>query len=407
MTLTTEEQRKLEDKAVETLGRSVNLPGFRPGKAPADMVRSKLKPEAIVEEVIRLVIPDAVREITAKHTLNPVMPPHVQVDSAHPLALTVIFVEKPAVKVKGAKSIAIPKEAVKVDEKDVQRMVDYVLEQHRTVTEVARAAKEGDEVTLDFSGTDQAGNVIPGTESTGYTVRIGSKTLIPGFEEQLIGLAPDGEKKFTVTFPANYHAEHLRGKPATFSVKMTRVAEVAVPTLTDEFATKELRAESAEAFRSRVSESMRAQEERLNRQKQEEKLLQMIVDATEADLPDELIDREAGQIGQEFLRQLADQQITLDQWLKETGRTREALDAELRTEATRRLKLRYGLEEIIRQREITVNPAEMVQAVEELLQNVPEAERETARADYREGSRAYDELKWRTQVTKFLEQTLQ
>lgn len=406
VTLTEEERKQAEDKAVQELGKSVNIQGFRPGKAPADMVRSKIKPEAILEEVIRATVPSAVKEITDKHTLQPVIPPSVNVETVEPLVLTITFVEKPQVKVKGGRSIAVPKEAIKVDEKDVQRTVDYVLEQHRTTKAVERAAKEGDEVTMDFSGTDEAGVVIPGTESTGYRVRIGSKSLIPGFEEQLVGLETNGEKKFTVTFPDNYHAEHLQGKPATFSVKVTKVEEVVLPELTDEFAKNELRADSAADFRKRVEDSMRQQEERLNRQKQEEKLLQLIIDATEVDLAEELVDREANQIGGELMQQLQDQNMSLDDWLTETSRTRQSLDEELRKEATRRLKLRYGLETVITEREITVTPEEVQQALDELLEDVPENERAEAKAQYAEGTRAYEDLKWRRTVMKFLEEAL-
>lgn len=405
-TLTPEEHSQAQEAAVRTLGQSVNLPGFRPGKAPADMVKGRLKPEAILEEVIRSVVPTAVKQITDAHTLAPVIPPHVTVETVDPLVLTITFVEKPQVKVKGAKALSVPKEAVKVDEKDVQRTVDYVLEQHRTTQTVDRAAQQGDEVTMDFSGTDEAGTVIPGTESTGYRVRIGSQTLIPGFEEQLVGLGANGEKKFTVTFPENYHAEHLRGKPATFSVKVTKVEEVILPELTDAFAKQELRADSAADFRKRVEDSMRQQEERLNRQKQEEKLLQMIIDATEVDLAEELVDREANQIGGELMQQLQEQNMSLDDWLTETQRTRQSFDEELRKEATRRLTLRYGLEAVIAERGITVTPEEVQQAVQELLQDVPENERTDAAAQYTPGSRAYEELTWRRTVMKFLEEAL-
>ncbi|MDB4979016.1 MAG: trigger factor [Candidatus Peribacteria bacterium] len=403
---TPEETLKAEEKAVQQMGAQVTVPGFRPGKAPADKLREKLKPEAILEEVVRILVSESLGTISSTHTLRPIIAPNVEIESAKPLKVKVTFIEKPEVTIKGLEKIKIEKTEPKVDDKDVKRMTDYILEQHKKMAEVDRPAAEGDQVTMDFYGVDENKNEIEGTRSSGYQVRIGSKTLIPGFEEELKGLKKGDEKSFQITFPEKYHAEHLRGKPATFTVNMTKVESVDLPELTDAFAKEHLHTESADEFKKSIEKSMREQEEGLDRQKREEKLLDALVAATEVDLADELVEREAQSILVDLDDQLKKQGQTLEQWMEQTERKPEEMQKELLEQGTRRLKLRFGMEKALEMKNIEVTDDEMKTLIDSVLSSSPENERGKLAARYTPGNNEYEEVKWRRKVEKFMDEML-
>ncbi|MBU1911518.1 trigger factor, partial [Patescibacteria group bacterium] len=230
---TKEQTKPAEEAALKKLAGSVNIEGFRPGKAPAEMLKEKVSPDQLLEETIRELLPDTIKKLTGESEIKPIIPPKVEAESRDPLTLKITFVEHPEVTVKGANKIKVEKKETKVDDKDVEKMIDYVLEQHIKTTKISRAAKEGDRITMNFKGEDSEGKEIEGTETTGHQVIIGSKSLIPGFEEELVGLKEKGKKTFSINFPKKYHAEHLQGKPVTFHVTVTNVEEVEKPKLTD------------------------------------------------------------------------------------------------------------------------------------------------------------------------------
>lgn len=200
VTFTDDEAAAAEQKALQKLGENIRIEGFRPGKAPADLLRQKIDPTQLSEEAVHSLLPGVFSAILKEHSLHPIIPPKVDLTSRAPLTLVLTFVEKPEVKVKGADKIRIAKKDLAVEEKDVARMTDYLRNQYRTRTPADRPAKDGDELTVDFVG-HLDGKEAEGTRATGYTLTLGSKSLIPGFEEGLIGMKKSEQKTFNVTFP--------------------------------------------------------------------------------------------------------------------------------------------------------------------------------------------------------------
>ncbi len=396
---TAEESKAAEDKAVEQMSQQVNIQGFRPGKAPTELVRPRLKNEAVLDETIRTLLPDSIANLGKEHDLKPIMAPMIEVESVSPIKVKLTFIEKPTAMIKNIDKIKVEKKEPKVDEKDVQRMVDYLLDQHKVLTETDRAAIEGDQVTMDFVGVDEHKNEIPGTRSSGYQAVIGSKTLIPGFEEELKGLVKDQEKSFSITFPEKYHAEHLRGKPATFSVKVTKIEEVQKPQLTDELAKEKFQAESAADFRSKITDSMRQQEEGVAQQKREEEMFDALAKATTVDLADELIEQEARAILLDLRDRLQQQGASIEDWLKQTQRDAESLQKEMRDQAKRRLTLRFGLEKALEEKKIEVTDDD----VQQLIATLPEHDRTHVKGP---GTEEFEQLRWRKKVEKFVEMML-
>ena len=406
VTFTEAEVGPAEKQALEHLGADVKLEGFRPGKAPADLVRSKVDAGALMEETIRNLLPQTFERLVKDNDIKTIAPPKIEVVSQLPLKVKIIFVEKPEVKIKGMNKIKIEKKESKVDEKDIQQMIDYILKKHQQTKEVDRAAGEGDQVTMDFWGESEDKKEIPEIRATDYKVIIGSKTLLPGFEDNLNGMKKGNEKAFELTFPEKYQAEHLQGKPVTFHVTIKSIEEVTLPKLTDEFVKKELQAESEDDFRKKVKEGMQKQEEEVERKRRENLLMEELRKATIVDLAPELIEDEAHALIEELGQQLSQQNLTMAQWIEKSGKKTEEIEKEMRDRGEKRLTLRLGIQKIMEEKEIDVSDEEMAGIVGELLAPLPESERSKVNPAYEKGQQAYEQLKWQKKVEKIIDSFL-
>ncbi len=401
VTFTMEETLAAEGKTIARVGQSVRIDGFRPGKAPAEEVRKRVPAEALLEETVRDVLPGVFQTLFGSNKVSPVIPPKVDVQQKAPLTIVVIATERPEVKVKGAEKIKIAKKEPSFDEKDVTRMLDYLQSQYRTFTPADRAAKSGDQVTLDFVGTDKEGKEVGGTRATDYQVVLGSESLIPGFEKNLEGLAKGDQKSFTLTFPKDYHAEQLRDKPVTFAVTIKAIAEVHTPAMTDAFVKEHSLGESLEDLKKKIRESMRAQEEQSDRQRRENELFDAILKATTIDLGDEILSHEERQMFAEIERQLTESNQSFEEWMKRTKRTPESLQKELRDEAKKRLTLRFAIEQLLKDKQIEVSDDEVQKSLTEIQASMPEKRPAPAK-----GSEEFEELRWRKRVEKLVETML-
>lgn len=396
-----------QEKALRQLGKDTRIKGFRPGKAPVEMLRQQIDAGDLLQETIRALLPSIIEQLMSEHGLKPIIPPKVEAQSRTPLTLTVTFVEQPDVALKGISKIKIAKREPKLEEKDIEQMIDFVLSKHRKTTPVDRAAQEGDQVTMSFKGTTEQGTDIPEITEEDYQVIIGSSTLLPGFEQQLTGLKALEEKSFTLTFPEKHDAEQLRGKPVTFRVKVKQVAQVEKPALTDAFAKQQLGAPSAEAFRTRMKQSMLEQEQHILRRRQEEELFDAIRGATIVELAPELVEEETRAIVQEIDRSLQQRGKTFDDWLKQQPKKPDEVRRDLAEQARKRLRLRLGMSKLIEERAVDITDEEMQQAIDQLLARLPEKDHEQLRQAYVKGQHAYEQLKWQKKVEKVMNGFLQ
>lgn len=406
LVLSTEEIASGEKAALHELGKSVKLEGFRPGHVPPEVLKEKIEPGALLEETVRAVLPQVLPPVLKEHSVKPIIPPKVELESREPFTLRITFVEQPEVTLKGADKITIEKTPLKTDAADVQKMIDYVMSQHRTATEVDRAARKKDQVMIDFWGADAAGQPIEKIKSEGYSVIIGSSSLIPGFEEELIGLKKGEKKSFTLTFPKEYHAEEMRGKPVTFWVTVQKVEELKNPELTDSFVKEHFEAPSVEEFKSRIEQSLKMEEERAERGRREQQLLEAIRKATHVDLPDELIDEEAHQLLLSIEEQLKEQNLTIKDWLERTKKTPEQVRDDMRRQATDRITLRLGVQKLIGEKQITVSDEDMKTLTSLMVAQTPEADRARRTKELQPGTDAHEQLRWQRTVEKLMEQML-
>ena len=402
VTVAADEVKKAEDAAIAKLGGSVTIPGFRPGKAPADQVRGKINSDQLLEETVRSLLPTILEQILKEQKVQPIIPPKIEVQSVSPLTLALTFVERPEVKMKKVDMSQLKKTEPKFDEKDIDRMVQYLLSQYRTFEQVERAATDTDQVTMDFVGTDKEGKEIQGTRATGYKVIIGSKTLLPGFEDALLGMKKGEKKSFDLVFPDKYHAEQLQGKPVTFTVDVKGVEKVITPTLTPEFVKEKGLGDSPEDMRTRIAASMKEEEERMDRQRHEQKLFEAIRAATQIEIPPELIETELRTLIEDLQTQLEQQKTMMQEWMQRTKRTPESVEKELREEATKRITLRFGVQKLLEDDKIELTPDDIKAAIDQRLADVPQDQRIEAASYFGEGGEGHEEVKWAKRVEKLV-----
>lgn len=406
VTFTEAEIAPAEQKAMHELSRDIEIEGFRKGTAPMEMVKDKVNPQKLFEMTVHNVLPSAFEKLIKEHDLKPVIHPRVEAVTRDPLTVKIIFVEKPEVKLKGIDKITIEKKEPKVDDKDMAKMIDYIIEQHKQVTDVDRAAKEGDKITMDFWGSDESNKEIEGIRTENHEVEIGSKTLIPGFEDELKGLKKGEQKSFTITFPEKYHAEQLQNKPVTFHVTIKNIQEISRPELTDEFVKKELNADSVATFKKEIEESMKKQEQTMEDQRRERVLMEEIGKCTTVELAEELIDEETRQMVGEFDQQLKQQGMDLEQWMKQSGKKAEEVMEDMKKQAEQRLTLRLGMQQLVEEKSIDVTDEEMDQVVESFLSQANPEQRQQVEPAYQKGAQAYEQLKWQQKVEKALKTML-
>src|SRR3989344_3391302 len=400
-----EESAAAEKRALEALSNSMNLPGFRPGKAPADMVKAKADPEALLEETVRVLLPDVMKAAIEEHKILPIIPPAAAIEKTDPLTMVLTLVERPKVSVKEGK-INVEKKETKIEEKDIDRMIDSLMTEHQIATAVERAAKHGDRLMLDVRGAGDKGTLTPGSEMKDRPVGIGSKALIPGFEDQLVGLKTDDKKSFPLKFPEKYHAEHLAGTPVTFHVDVKTIEEVKSPELTDTFVKEKFQLENAKALRDRIQSGMADQENRIEQQRREGALFEAILKATSVDLAEELIEDEFRVLLQDFAGTLKEQSMTLEQWMKKSGKTPEDLEKDLRKRGTDRLTLRMGIQQLMEDKKIEVSDEDMHKAIQELVSQFDAEKRLEIAPMCAKGQRNYEQMKWQLMVEKLMTELL-
>ncbi|MAE68419.1 MAG: trigger factor [Candidatus Peribacteraceae bacterium] len=403
VTFTEAEIAPAEEKALHELSRDIELPGFRKGNVPMDQAKEKIDPQKLFEATVHHILPPAFEKLIKEQDIKPIIHPQVEAVTREPLTLKIVFIEKPEVSLKGVNKIKIEKKNPEVDEKELQKMIDFVLDKNKQNTEVDREAKQGDMITMNFYGTGEDKKEIEGIRTEGHQVEIGSKVLIPGFEDNLKGVKKGEEKEFTLTFPEKYHAEQLQNKPVTFHVTVVKVEEVLRPELTDEFAKKELQAESVEDFKKQVKESMQQQEVTMESQRRERLLMEELTKCTKVELAAELIDEETRQMVGEFEQQLGQQGMNMEQWMQASGKKPEEVLTDMKAQAEQRLTLRLGMQQLVEEKDIDVTDEEMDQIVEGFLGQATPEQRKEVESAYQKGAQAYEQLKWQKKVEKALE----
>ncbi len=352
------------------LASTVKIPGFRPGKAPKNIVEKEIGSERFEAEILDIVLPQSYYDAVIGEKLEVVGSPEVKVLKFVPtdgLSYEATVEIMPEIKLPDLTKIQIKRQAVKVTEKEIQEVIDDLAKQLATPTKVERAAKLGDKVEIDFEGFID-GVPFEGGKSQNHPLVLGSGNFIPGFEEQVVGMKADEEKDIEVSFPADYHAENLKGKKATFRVKLHFVEEIILPEMTDEFAAKVGPFKDMEGLKTDIEKQLIFTKELQERRRVEDEILGALVEKTKFTAPSSLVEQEQHRMLHEAESNLAQQGIGLAQYLEITKKTQEEIEAEMAPEAEKRVKVGIILTNIAKVGNYTASEKEIDESIKRKLE---------------------------------------
>jgi trigger factor len=359
-------ERKL-DRAARQLGSEIRMPGFRKGKVPAQLVMQRFGREAVFEQAMRESLPEWYERAILDSGVSPVGEPELDLSEVpgegEPLSFTIEISVRPRAKLGEYKGIEVPRYEPELPEGAVESELERMRSSHASLQPVERAAREGDHLLVDFAG-EVDGDEFEGGKASDYLLELGSDSLIEGFEEGLLGASAGEQRTVEVTFPEDYHAEHLAGKPARFHVSVKEVRERRLPELDDDFAADnsdfdtlgELRAD----IEQRVSHAIEHQIEDAYR----DAVLRTVTEGAEIELPDALIEARAIEVWERIERRLQAQGMEPATYLQMQGKEREEAIADVRGDAEQGLRREAVLEAVAEVEDIEVGEEELLEALQ-------------------------------------------
>ncbi|ASB61909.1 trigger factor [Bacillus sp. A053] len=351
------------DDAFKKVVKQVSIPGFRKGKIPRGLFEQRFGVEALYQDALDILLPVEYPKAVEEAGIEPVDRPEIDVEKiekGESLIFTAKVTVKPEVKLGDYKGLGVEKDDTTVTDEDVQNELKALQErQAELVVKEEGAVEEGNTVVLDFEGFVD-GEAFEGGKAENYSLEVGSGSFIPGFEDQLVGLEAGAEKDVEVTFPEEYHAEDLAGKPAVFKVKIHEIKAKELPELDDEFAKDideevETLAELTEKTKKRLEE---AKENEADAKLREELVLKASENA-EIDVPQAMVDTELDRMLKEFEQRLQMQGMNLELYTQFSGQDEAALKEQMKEDAEKRVKSNLTLEAIAKAENLEVSDEEV------------------------------------------------
>ena len=359
-----EEWANAQDKAFVKRNKNAKIDGFRPGHAPKDVFLKHYGKESLYFDAADSLLQTAYSRALEDSKLVPVVEPKVEVKSIDETGVEFVFtiITKPEVNIKKYKGLNVKKDDVNVSSEEIEHEMSHLLERYSELLVKENGTVEnGDTAVIDFEGFKD-GVAFEGGKGENYSLELGSGSFIPGFEEQLIGMAPNEEKTIEVTFPEDYGHEDLKGAKATFKVKVHEIKEKKLPEFNQEFF-DDLAMEgvnSKETLEKSIEESLKAHKETDAENKYVDELLDKIAENTEVSIPDEMVEEEVHRLMERFEQQLKMQGVSLDLYYQFTKSTHEDLHKQMEPEAYKNVLYRLILEKIVslEKIEVTLEEAE-------------------------------------------------
>ncbi|MFG6368783.1 MAG: trigger factor [Lachnospiraceae bacterium] len=344
-----EDFEKAVEKAYQKSKSKVSIPGFRKGKVPRKIIEQMYGKEVFYEDAANIAIPTAyaaaVDECTEEIVSQPTIEV-VQLEAGKPFIFTAEVALKPDVTLGKYKGIEIDKIDVTVTEEEIDAAIDKERERNARTTFVEdRAVQDGDMTVLDYEGFVD-GKTFEGGKDENYPLTIGSNTFIPGFEEQLIGAEIGKEVEVNVTFPEDYHAAELAGKPALFKCIVREIKKKELPELDDEFASEVSEFDTLAEYREDVKKNLTLKKEEEAKNEREEAVVDAIIADAQMDIPEAMLTTQQRQMADDFSQRIRMQGITIEQYFQFTGLTMDALLEQMKPQAEQRIKSRLVLEAV-------------------------------------------------------------
>lgn len=364
-----EEFDKAIMKAYQKNKNKFNVPGFRKGKVPYAMVEKMYGAAVFYEDAANYVIPDAYANAATESELEIVARPDInvtQIEKGKPFIFEAEVTLKPEIKLGKYKGVKVEAMDTTVTDEDVQAELDKVKEQNaRLVAADDKAVEDGDQTTIDFEGFVD-GEAFEGGKGEDYPLTIGSHSFIDTFEEQLIGKKVGEEVEVNVTFPEEYQAKELAGKPAMFKVTIKEIKVKEYPEIDDDFAQDVSEFDTLDEYKADIKKNLEDKKTQEAEADKESKVIEAIVKDSEMDIPEKMIEAQAQQMLEEFAQNIAMQGISFEQYLQFTGATVEQLREQVTPQAKARVESSLVLEAIVKAEKIEATDEEFDEEVKKM-----------------------------------------
>ena len=349
-----------------------NIPGFRKGKAPMQIVEKYYGKEIFYEDAFNEVAPKALEEAVNENKLEVVSRPDIevtQIEKGKDLIFTAVMQTKPEVELGKYKGIEIKKIEYNVTDEDIKNELAHMQEHNsRLITVEDRPVEKGDTAVIDFEGfVDE--KAFEGGKGENYDLEIGSNTFIPGFEDQVIGMKVDEEKDVKVKFPDEYFSKDLAGKDAVFKVKVHEIKKKELPKLDDEFAKDVSEFDTLEELKKDIKEKQEKANADKAKYETEDAVIKAVCAEMKVDIPDGMVESEVENMLKDIETRLSYQGLKLEQYLKMMGKTEEEMKKEYEPQAIDAIKSRLALEAVVKAEKIKVEEKEIDEKIEEMAKN--------------------------------------
>jgi len=356
-------------KAYKKNKNKISMPGFRKGKAPRAMIEKMYGKGIFYEDAANSIIPDAYADAAKESELEIVAQPEIdvtQIESGKPFIFTATVALKPEVTLGEYKGIEVEKKEVEVTDEEVEAEINKVRESNARMLDIDdRATQDGDTVLIDFDGYVD-GKQFEGGKADDYSLVLGSHSFIDNFEEQLVGKNIGDDVEVNVTFPENYQAEELQGKPAVFKVKIKEIKVKELPELDDDFAQDVSNFDTIAEYKEDLKKKLTENKEEALKREREEAVIGKIIENAQMDIPEQMVDAQTRQMTQEFAQRLSSQGLSIDQYMQFTGLTPQKMLEELKPQALKRIQSRLVLEAVVAAENIETTEEELDKEIENM-----------------------------------------
>ena len=364
-----EQFEKAIKKAFNKNKNRFNIPGFRKGKAPQAMIEKMYGVGVFYEDAADEAINETYADAMKESELDIVSRPAIsieQIEKGQPFIYTATVAVKPEVTLGKYKGLEVEKADMTVKAEDIEAELKKVQEQNaRLLTVEDRPVADGDQVVIDFDGYVD-GKAFDGGKAEDYSLTIGSHSFIDTFEEQLIGKNIGEECEVNVTFPAEYHADELAGKPAKFVVTIKEVKRNELPELNDEFASEVSDFDTLDEYKADIRKKLQEKKEQDAKVENENNVIEKVVENAQMELPQPMVDTQAREMVENYARRLQSQGLNINDYMKYTGMTPEKLMEQMRPEAEKRIKTRLVLEKVVEVENVEVSDEKLDEQINEI-----------------------------------------
>lgn len=405
VSLTAEEMAPYRAKAVAELQDKVKVSGFRPGKVPEDVLIEHVGEQAFMGHMLDIALSESYESALHQEKIRPVAYPKIQILEHEPLKYEALIPVLPEIKFKkDADKVTVSRKKPEVKDEEIHEVLQNFVKRTVEWKDVEREAKKGDRVEVDFDGQDMEGVPLEGTSSKNHPVILGEGSLIPGFEEELMGMKKDEEKDFEIVFPKDYHSKKFQNKKVKFHVKIGRIEEGKAQELDDSLAQKVSGDEkkTLPVLKEEIRHELHTQKEYEEDVRLENEFLKELLAVVEAEVPDALVEKEIDFLIERLKEDLKRRKQTWEDYEKEMEAEGKDIRKELHKPAVEQVLIRLGLERLFELENPEISEADIEEEIERLLGRYPEEFRAMLKGRYAEGTQEREMIRSGVRLRKIV-----